>query len=190
MKYVKLLLVLVLIIFSSSCSRYEELNNLSIISNIEIKYSNKKYIVIMQEIIPKKNDNSFKYDYSYRSGIGNSISSAFSGIIDHSPKKIYLKNVQNIIIEKKNYKKIINKFIKYQLKNENISKNSSIIVSTNSLKNIMKINNDYKYIDSILKEKKITLKYIFRDYKKNKRIKIPLLKIKNDEFLFKKYIYL
>ena len=190
MKYIKLFFIVIILIFSSSCSKYEELNDLSIISNIEIKYENSKYIVIMQEITPKKNDNSFNYDYSYRTGSGKNINSTFSSIIDHSPKTIYLKKVQNIIIEKKNNKNIIKKLIKYQLSEKSISKNSSIIVSNNSLKKIMKISNDYKYIDSILKEKKVTLKDTLKTYKKNKRINIPLLKIKNNELVFKKYIYL
>jgi len=190
MKYIKLLLVVILILFSSSCSKYEELNDLSIISNVEIKYKDNKYVVIMQEIIPKKNDNSFKYDYSYRTGTGRNIDSAFSNIIDHSPKTVYLKKIQNVVIEKKNHKKIINKFIRYQIKKENISKNSSIIIYNNSLKNIIKINNDYNYIYSLLKKKKIILKDVLSKHKKNKRIRIPLLMIKNNEFVFKKYIYL
>lgn len=190
MKYIKLLLIIPFLILVSSCSRYEELDDLSIISNIEIKYKNNKFVVVMQEIIPKQNDNSFKYDYSYRTGSGKSINKAFSSIIDHSPKRIYLKKIQNIVIKKSHKKEIIKELIKYQVDNKNISKNSSVVISNNSLKSIMKINNDYKYIDSVLKDKKVLLKDVLHNNKKNKRIKIPLLNIKNNELILKKYTYL
>ena len=91
--------------------------------------------------------------------------------------------MQNIIINYNNYKNIIKSLIEYDYE---INKNSNIVITKLSTKDIFKIDNNYKYIESILKDKNIALKEI----KKNKKIKILLLIINNHELLFKKYIYL
>lgn len=175
--------ITIITLLSSTLTKYEEINNLSIISNIEIIYKNNKYKIIFQEIVPKQGDNKIKYEYKYTSVTSSSINKCFKKIKDYSPKTIYLKKVQNIIINYINYKKIINSFIKNDYK---INKNSNIVITRLSTKDIFKINNNYKYIESILKDKNISLKEI----KKNKKIKIPLLIISNHELLFKKFIYL
>ncbi len=185
-----LFLIIIIVLLASSCSRYEELNNLSIISNIEIKYQDKKYVVIMQEVTPKKNDNNLSYVYTYRTGRSKNLKKAFDNIIDHSPKKIYLKKVQNIVIQNSNKDVIISEYLKNYKYFSILNSDSSIIISDNSLKKIMKINNDYRYIESILKNKKISYKEVLKKYKKNKRNKLPLLNINNNELEFKKYIYL
>ena len=186
----KIIFFIIIIFLTTACSRYEELNNLSIISNIEIKYSDKNYVVIMQEVIPKKNDNNLSYDYTYRTGRGKDLKKAFDSIINHSPKKIYLKKVQNIVIQNSSKEIIVSEYLKDYKYFSNLNSDSSIIISDNSLKRIMKISNDYEYIDSILKNKKVSYKDVLKKYKKNKRNKIPLLNINNNELEFKKYIYL
>ena len=182
-------IVIIIVMIISSFSKYEELNNLSIISNISISYKDGNYIVTMQEIIPSMENNKISYKYEYRTGSSKNMKKAFSSITNHSPKKIYLKKVQNIIIENNNKDKILKDFIKYQIKNKNINKDASIITTDSTLKKIIKVNSDYKYIDSILKDKRTSLKTITKYYKKNKRIKLPLLNIKNHELAFKKYVY-
>lgn len=179
--------IIILILGTSTFTKYEEINNLSIISNIEIKYNNNKYKVIFQEIVPKQGDNKIKYDYKYTSITSNSIKKCFKKIKNYSPKTIYLKKVQNIIIDYKNYKKIINSLIKHEYE---INKHSNIVITKLSTKDIFKIDNNYKYISSILKDKNISLKEIRKKNKKKKKIKIPLLIINNHELLFKKYLYL
>ena len=109
-KKIYFILSFLLILMIGGCSKYEELNNLSIISNITITYKDGLYIVSMQEIIPQKGEN--------------------------------------------------------------------------------KINYDYKYIDSVLKENKRTLYKVSGIYKKKKRLRIPLIKINDKELIFSKFIYL
>lgn len=182
-KIIYTIIITILILVTSTLTKYEEINNLSIISNIEITYKNKKYKIIFQEIVPKQNDSKIKYEYKYTSITSSSINKCFKKMKDHSPNTIYLKKVQNIIINYNNYKRILKSLIKNNYK---INKNSNIVITKLSTKDIFKINNNYKYIESILKDKNITLKEI----KKKKKIKIPLLIITNHELLFKKYIYL
>lgn len=174
----------------SACTKYEELNNLAIISNITITYKDKNYVVTMQEIIPQKSENKVDYDYKYRTGSDKSLTKAFSNIIDHSPKKIYLRRVQNIIVDYKDKDKIIEEFLKYDLKKKNINREASLVVTKNNLDKFLKINSNYKYIDSVLKDKKKILFRVSNLYKKKRSIKLPMLKINNKEIIFHKYVYL
>lgn len=185
------IVVLVFISFMlSACSKYEELNNLSIISNITISYKDGIYVVSMQEIIPQKGENKVDYKYKYRTGSDKKLDRAFSNIIDHSPKRIYLRRVQNVIVENKNKDKILKEFLKYDKLKKNISKEASLVVTNSDLSKVLKINSDYKYIDSVLKDKKRTLFQIRGLYKKKRKIELPLLKINDKELVFSKYIYL
>lgn len=184
----KLILVIFLIfILCSGCTKYEELNSLSLISSITIEKNNNIYKVTMQEIIPTKKENGVDYNYKYRTGNSKNIESAFNNIINHSPKKIYLKKTQNIIISNKNKKEIIVEFRKYiKKKKKEFNKETSIVIAENNLHKVLKVNSDYMYIDSVLKNKKLLLK----DLSNKEKIKIPILKIKNKELIFTKYYYL
>ena len=137
----------------------------------------------MQEVESINKDSSIKYDYKYHSGKNKNLYKAFMQIINNSSKRIYLDKVQNIIIDDKDKKDIL-KDLKKCYKKININKNTSIVISEDSIEKIMKINKDYKYIDSILKKKKFLLK----DF--NKKKKVPIIKISNKELIFIKYYYL
>ena len=189
-KVIYTVIITILILGTSTLTKYEELNNLSIISNINLSYKNKKYIITLQEIIPKKGDNKVQYEYKYSSITSNSIKKGFKKIKDYSHKNIYLKKVQNIIIDYKSRKKIFNSFLDYYKNGKEISKNSSIVISNLNIEKIFKIDNNYKYLSSVLKNNKKTLSDIIKQHKKKKNIKIPLLVLNNKELLFKKYIIL
>lgn len=178
----KIILILTFLLLIPACTHYEELNSLSIISNISIEKDESAYKVTLQEIIPSNKDKSIDYDYIYRTSSNNNLEKAFKNIINHSPKKIYLRKVQNIIIGNKNKKDSINEFLKYY-KKLNINKDSNIVITKNSIKKTLKINNDYKYIDSVLKNRKTTL----RDIERHKKRKVPIIKINNKELIFLKY---
>ena len=94
--------------------------------------------------------------------------------------------MQNIIISNTNSNEIINSFIKYAKEEKTFNKDLSIVIAKNDLDKILKVNSDYRYIDSILKTKKTTLKGII----KKKKIKVPIIKIYNKELIFYKYNYL
>lgn len=174
------------LLLCSGCTKYEELNSLSIISNITIEKEQDTYKVVMQEIIPTKKDNGVSYTYKYRRGSSKSLETAFKNIINHSPKKIYLKKVQNIIISNDQKKEIIKEFQDYYQKQKELNKEGSIVIAKNKLHEVLKVNSDYMYIDSVLKNKKILLK----DLSNKDKIKVPILKIKNKELIFDDYYYL
>ena len=189
-KVIYTIIITILILGTSTLNKYEELNSLAIISNINLSYKNKKYIITLQEIIPKKGDNKVKYEYKYSSITSNSIKKGFKKFKSYSHKKIYLKKVQNIIIDNKNRKKIFSSFIKYYKSNKEINKSSSIVITKLNIQKISEIDNNYKYISSVLKNKNTTLSETIKKDKKKKNVKIPFLVFNNKELLFKKYIHL
>lgn len=189
-KVIYTVIITILILGTSTLTKYEELNNLAIISNINLAYKNGNYIITLQEIIPKKGDNKVKYEYKNSSITSRSIKKGFKKIKDYSHKKIYLKKVQNIILDYKSRKKVFNSFINYYKNNKEINKHSSIVITKLNIEKISKIDNNYKYLSSVLKNKNKTLSEIVKQYKKKKNIKIPLLVLNNKELLFKKYINL
>ncbi len=179
----RIILIILLIIFCSGCMKYEELNSLSIISNITISKSNNNYNVVMQEIIPTKKEDGVSYIYKYRQSSDENLEKSIKKITNHSPKNIYLNKVQNVIIDIEDKDQIINEFLRYYKKNKNFNKYCSIVLAKKDLGKILKVNSDYKYIDSILKDKKRLLK----DISNQKKVKIPAIKISNKELIFTKY---
>ena len=179
----KKILVILLIIFCTGCMKYEELNSLSIISSITISKEDNKYNVTMQEIIPTKKEDGVSYIYKYRQSSNENLEKAFKKITNHSPKTIYLNKVQNVIVTEKDKDDIIKNFIKYYNNKKSFNKYASLVIAKNDLDKVLKVNSNYKYIDSILKNKKRLLK----DIKDDKKIKIPVIKISNKELIFTKY---
>lgn len=181
----KLFLTCLFLLCCTGCMGYEELNSLSIISNITIEKKDQEYQVIMQEIIPTKKDNGVDYVYKYRRSSSKKLESAIKKITNHSPKKIYLNKVQNVIIGESGKKEIIESFLAYYKKNKNFNKDCSLVIAQNDLYKVLKVNSDYQYIDSVLKDKKRLLKNLSRASQKT--IKIPILKIDHQELIFVKY---
>lgn len=179
----KTTLIILLIIICTGCIKYKELNSLSIISSITISKDDKKYNVTMQEIIPTKKEDGVSYIYKYRQSSNENLEKAFKKITNHSPKTIYLNKVQNVIITENNKDEIIKEFIEYYKKQKSFNKNTSLVIAKNDLKKVLKVNSNYQYIDSILKDKKIKL----IDIKDKKKIKVPAIKISNKELIFTKY---
>lgn len=184
------IILIILISFITGCSKYRELNHLSIISTITIDYKDGEYHLTLQEILPEKGENKVDYNYKYHESTSPNLSKAFNNIIGNSPKDIYLEKVQNVIISEKEKDKITKEFFKYLKKEKNINPNSNYIISKGNLKKVLKISNDYNYLSSILKSKKQNLLQLEKKIKKKQKLKVPVIKIDNKEILFVKYNYL
>lgn len=185
-----IILLTSIILIITGCSKYRELNHISIISTITIEYKNNEYHLTLQEILPEKGENKVDYNYKYRETTAKNLTQAFNNIINNSPKDIYLEKVQNVIISNKNKDKITKDFFKYFKEKKNINPYSNYIISKDSLKKVLKISNDYNYLSSILKKKKQNLMQIEKKIKRKQKLKIPVIKIDNKEILFVKYYYL
>ena len=69
-KYVILIGVL---LFLCGCTKYQELNHLKIIKEMEVTKNDKKYIINFKEITKEDNNNTTKYHYTYHKKEGSSI---------------------------------------------------------------------------------------------------------------------
>lgn len=180
----KLLIFIVLIIFIFNTNNYQELNKLAIITNIGIKQEKNKYKIIYQEIIPLKEENKISKKYKYYINESNTLQDAFSKLNEDTTKYIYFDHLENIIINSNNkiLKELINIFDK------DID-NFNIVYTEDNIEKILKYNNNYTYINSLIKDN-----ISFREIKKlsleKKKIKIPIIKLDNNNLFFYKYMEL
>ena len=116
MKRIFVLTILILSLFIIKIPKYIELNNLAIIESMGVNYSKGNYYVYLREIIPYKDDQGVSYRYKYYNSNSNSIDGSILNIEKKINKKVYLKKLKLIIINKKQSKKI-KKNIDYKAKN-------------------------------------------------------------------------
>lgn len=167
----KLLTLLGIIFLLTGCIKYQELNNMAIITTIGIDKDKNTYHITLKETIPKKAENKVSSDYKYYQGSGKNIEEALENASDNSSKDIYLKQVQNIMVTNPKYLKHTPQFLK----------NSIVLFRVKNLNKVLKINSNYKYLNNLAKDKTITLK----DIRKNPKKKIPSIKVYKNELLIK-----
>lgn len=167
-------LILILLLFTTSCVKYNDLNQLSIIKSIGISYDNSYtlYAEVYEEI---KKDNEPKTEIIEIHG--QTIEEAFNKLKTISNKEIFLSHIDLLILDKdlkdNNYQEIIN----FTLNNPNLRNDFNCIFSSN----IKKLLNNSKYneIEDFLKTN--------QDYK---RIIHPSFDEVINDFLNNKSIYL
>ena len=181
----KKILIISLIFLLTSCTKYQEINNLAITTAISIEYNN-KYILTLQ-IIEGNKENIINYKEE-----GNSITEAYNKIIKKSPKQIYTNQTNIIILDEELTKNKLKETLYYLKNNKNIKKETYIFITKekNILIRAKKLNNipNQNIIDSFNNinnnlsiTKLVTLDNIIKNYK-NKYITIPsiLLNDKNE----------
>lgn len=167
----KIITLLILTPLLTGCIKYQELNNMAIITTIGIDKKENVYYVTLKETIPRKEENKVSSDYKYYQGNGKSIEEALENASDNSSKDIYLKQVQNIMVTDPKYLENIPAFLK----------NSIVLFRVKKLDKVLKTNSNYKYLNNLAKDKTTTLKDIRKKHKK----KIPSIKVYKNELLIK-----
>lgn len=167
----KLFILPLIVIFLTGCIKYQELNNMAIITTIGIDKTKSTYEITLKETIPKKAENKVAYEYKYYKGKGESIDEALKNASDNASKDIYLRQVQNIMVTNPQFLKKVPAYLK----------NSIVLFRVKNLDKILRINSNYKYLNNLAKDKTITLK----QYKKNNKKKIPYIKVYKQELLIK-----
>ena len=120
--------------FLLGCQNYKELNNSAIVSAIGIDKTNNKYKVTIQVVNTEKNKNDqsdLNTPIIYTSS-GNNISEALNNISLKSPKMLYLGHLEVVIISENLARGGTNEIIDYFLRNNQINKNFTILVSKNN----------------------------------------------------------
>lgn len=141
---IKKIVTILLILLSTSCYNYTELNDLAIVSAIGIDYQNNSYHVTIQVVNTKKtdeNENNNGFDIYEADGL--TIKDAIKNISLICPKKIYLSHLEILIYGEGIAKKGINDTLDYLLRDNNIRGDFYIFIAKNNkANNILKINNN------------------------------------------------
>ena len=167
----KIILLPLILLLLTGCIKYQELNNMAIITTIGIDKKDNIYQVTLKETIPKKEENKVSSEYKYYKGQGNTIKKAIKDASNNSSKDIYLKQVQNFLITNPKYCKEIPKSFK----------NKIVLFQVKNLDKVLTTNSNYKYLNNLAKDKTKTLK----DCRKKGEKKIPFIKVYKEELLIK-----
>lgn len=128
----KIFILLLFPLFICGCQNDKDLNNLSIVNAMGIDLSDNKYEISLQILKSNKNDsndqNNLEETLVYSSK-GKNISDALSNITLKSPKKLYFGHLELLIISENIAKNDINEISDYFLRNEEVSKNFTMLLS-------------------------------------------------------------
>jgi len=127
----KKILIILCSLFLVGCQNYRELNNTAIVSAIGIDTDDNGYKVSVQIVNTEKNSNeqeNLNNPIVYSSN-GKNISDALNNINLKSPNILYLGHLQVVLISEKIAKMGINDFTDYFLRNNEINKNFTILIS-------------------------------------------------------------
>ena len=133
MKKKILILIILLLPLISGCN-YKELNNLSIINYIAIDYIDNEYLTTVKVLNTEKNtDNqSDTFNGVTYSAKGKTITESITNISLSIPKKIYLSHIELLVISESVANNKLNDIIDYFIKNNEVNKNFSVLLSRNS----------------------------------------------------------
>ena len=174
----KIFLILITLLFCSSCYNYQEVNEIAIVDGIGIDYQNNEYKITFEIV-----DINSEYEHSYTiESIANNFDSAINNTKELSSKEISLSHLETVIISKNlNIDQIIdigNYFINsndvttnfYLVTSDNASnilnnKNDINSINTKNISDMLDVEKDIKYqfdyiISSILNDKDTTIPYI------------------------------
>lgn len=187
----KKLFIIIILLFSTSCIKYTELNDLSIVKSIGITYSNNSYSLYVEiyEEIKKNNEPKTKIINTS----ANTINELFNNIKLMSNKEIYLSHIDLLILDEKlnnkNYQEIINYFI------NNNFRNDFYCIITKDVKRLL-TNSKYDEIETFLKannESKNIINSFFDDiinsYLNNNSFFISMINYNNDLVYDGNYFY-
>ena len=196
MKHIKLIILIFILLITTSCYNYVEVNELAIIEGLSIDYYDNKY-QLTTEIIDIKSENENGYLINTSS---NNINESFENIKNLSSKDISLSHLEIIILSKEILLNHINEISDYFIKDNNITTNFYLTYANNPNKILNNKNDNYKInskyiVDYLDKQKnnKYKFDYIITSIKNNKNYSIPylylennIIKIDKDDFIYEK----
>ena len=186
----KRILIIIIIIFTTSCAKYTDLRDLSIIKSIGISYQD-EYIIYAQiyEKITKDNDPIMKLVESK----DKDLIKAFNNIKKTSNHEIFFSHIDLLILDTNlqnaNYSDIINYFISNNFRNDYtciLSSNIKELLNNskyNEIENLLKVNNDVKKIINV------TFDELANNFLEKKEFSLSNLTYKNGVILYDSYHY-
>lgn len=135
-KYVSVLLIILL---TSGCWNYQELNEFAIVTGMAVDYKDNQYQLSFLIANGNKNE-SEQTKTSLLTGTGSTIYDAFKDISLMSPKELYISHLSVVIISEEVAKKGIDNLIDYLLRDPQSHQNFYMLISKdNSAQNILSI---------------------------------------------------
>lgn len=132
MKHIKLLILILLLVFTTGCVSYSELNELGIVDMILIDKDNNQYVVSLNMLTPTEDD--LKSNKVYTTS-DKSLDKCLTNLYLESNKKISFSHLELILfttnLEKDDYDEVINLFF-----NRSDSRNTFSTVITNPKTNL------------------------------------------------------
>lgn len=141
----KIIILLVVLSFTSACYDYKEINDLAVINAIGIDYQDEKYIVTLEVLNDKIDKNSSKITSYTKKGSGKTLTEAIEASADKLENQAYYNHIKLMIISKEiaenKFKTIIDFFLRNTYFRENFYLVSSLSTSPEDLlENTGKIN--------------------------------------------------
>lgn len=189
MKQIKMILIILLLTFTTSCYNYVEVNEIAIVEGIAIDYLDNKYQLIL-EIIDIKSDNENSYLIEEQS---SNLNEAFNKIKDLSSKKISMSHLETVILSKNVLLNHIDDIANYFINQNDITTNFYLVYSNNPKEILTNKNNYYpintKTITDNLdkdKNKKYQFDYIYTSVKEEKTFEIPKVSLEDNNIKIEK----
>ena len=183
MKIIKLITLLLLVLSTTSCYNYLEVNEIAIVEGISIEYIDNKYNIIV-EVIDFKTDNENSY---LLEGTSGNIKDAFNNIKELSSKELSMSHLETLIVSKNILLNNIDNISTYFINEKDITTNFYLVYSNNPSDIMHNKNNNYpintKTITDLLdknKNKKYQFDYIFTSIKNNKAFEVPVVSLNDN----------
>lgn len=128
MKIIKSLIILVVLLLSTGCLNYVELNNIGIINTIGISKQDDYFIININMLTPKENDLEKKQEFETKA---LSIEEAFDKLYLITEKNINISHLELLILNKTLSKKDYDEIIRFFLRRSDSRNNFNIVILEN-----------------------------------------------------------
>lgn len=144
----KILILIILIITflcTTGCYDYYELTDLDIVNGIFIDYQNNKYQIYLE--IVESNDS--KITSNFILGEGDTLEEALNKAKNYSDKKVYLKNINTLVLSKEIANTNILEILEYIIRDPTIN-NNYLVSITDNFSSLIKLDHPNDSISNLI----------------------------------------
>ena len=139
----KIITLIIIILITTGCFDYKELNNLGIVTGIAIDYDNNKYTVTIEILNDKKEAKETNLEAYTLSSSGKNITDAITNVNEKLDKEAFYPHTKVVIINEEIAKNHIKDLTDFFLRNSSIRDEFYLLVAINtSAKNILESQED------------------------------------------------
>lgn len=131
----KIFILITILLLTTSCNSYTELNDLGITSMLGLDYQNKEFIVYTTIIADRDNQEN-KDKYKTYHATGKTLEEAFENIYIQNSKKIYLSHMNLLVITENLINSQLTTMIQHFLTNNEYRNNFQIVTLKSNLEKL------------------------------------------------------